>query len=61
MRRAGGLDDDIESDSAGELEQQLCQVVASGVGGLVCPESRGGGQPLVVDVDRDNTSFRRTV
>ena len=56
--RAAGLDDDIESDTVAEFEQQLGQVVSGRVCGLLSPERRCCGQPLVVDVYCDDTSVR---
>ena len=59
VRRAARLDHDVEADAVAELEQQLGEISAGGVRGLVRAERRRGGQPLVVDVDRDDLALGR--
>ena len=60
VRRAARLDHDVESDAVAELEQELGEVVAGRRStASLRSERRRRGQPLGVDVDRDDASVRR--
>ena len=61
VRRAARLDDDIEPDAVGELEQQLGEILARGVCDLAGAKRARRGKPLLVDVDRDDAPFDRAL
>ena len=60
VSRAAGLDHHVEPDAIAEFTQQRREVMAGGVDCLVGAQGGRGGQPLGVDVDRDNASVDRS-
>ena len=57
VRRAARLDDDVETDSVGELEQQLPRSLPVAFADLARAKRARRGKPLLVDVDRDDPPF----
>ena len=60
MWRAARLDDEVEANAVGEIEQEPVEILTGRVHHLARAERGRDGEPLRVDVDRDDASLDRS-